>query len=65
MMKLTLASAASAALVVLATAASAPSARAGDAVSYKFNKPPVNSLGITSLEELRGKPVLIDFWGTH
>jgi hypothetical protein len=56
-----LSSMAAAALVV----ALAPLARAGDAVNYKFSKPPVNSLGITSFEELRGKPVLIDFWGTH
>ncbi len=58
-----LSSLAGAALVV----ALAPFARAGDdlVANYKFSKPPVNSMGITSLEDLRGKPVIIDFWGTR
>jgi hypothetical protein len=34
-------------------------------VDYTFREPPVNSLGIKSLAELRGKPVLIDFWGVN
>jgi hypothetical protein len=37
----------------------------GEPVSHTFREPPVNSLGIRSLAELRGKPVLIDFWGTR
>jgi hypothetical protein len=63
MMKPLFATLSSAALI----AALVPAARAGvgDTVSYKFSKPPVNSMGITSFEELRGKPVIIDFWGTH
>jgi hypothetical protein len=67
MMKHYLATPVSAALVVLASAALAPLSRAAgdEVVAYKFSKPPVNSLGITSMEDLRGKPVLIDFWGTH
>ena len=32
---------------------------------YSFREAPVNSLGIRSLAELRGKPVLIDFWGIN
>ena len=32
---------------------------------YSFSKAPVNSLGVQSLADLRGKPVLIDFWGTR
>ena len=63
-MNLHLQSLAAAALVV----ALAPFARAGDEAPtayYKFQKPPVNSMGITTLEELRGKPVIIDFWGTR
>ncbi len=35
------------------------------AVEFTFTVPPVNSLGIRSMSELRGKPVLIDFWGTR
>ena len=37
----------------------------GEQVSYTFQKAPLGSLGITTLEELKGKPVLIDFWGTR
>jgi len=33
--------------------------------SYVFGKPPVNAKGIKGMADLRGKPVLIDFWGTH
>ena len=36
-----------------------------DAVAYKFRAPLVNGMGLKSMEELRGKPVLIDFWGTR
>ena len=35
------------------------------AVEYSFREPPLNSLGIKSLAELRGKPVVIDFWGKN
>ena len=37
----------------------------GKVAKYKFKKPLVNGRGISSLKELRGKPVLIDFWGTR
>ena len=51
--------------VALAVSA-APSARAADGpVKYQFRAPPVNALGVAGLEDLRGKPVLIDFWGTR
>ena len=43
--------------------ASAPAA--GDAASYVFREPPVNALGVKGIADLRGKPVLIDFWGTR
>ena len=33
--------------------------------SYSFRSAPTNSMGIKSLEELKGKPVLIEFWGTR
>jgi len=35
------------------------------AVEYSFRNLPLNSLGIKSLAELRGKPVIIDFWGKN
>jgi hypothetical protein len=37
----------------------------GDKADYTFRDAPVNSLGIRSLADLRGKPVLIDFWGIN
>lgn len=39
--------------------------RVGDLARYKWRAPLVNGLGVTSLEDLRGKPVLVDFWGTR
>ena len=35
------------------------------AVDYSFREPPLNSLGIKSLAEMRGKPIVIDFWGKN
>jgi hypothetical protein len=37
----------------------------GDAPQYTFRGSLVNGMGVTSLEDLRGKPLLIDFWGIH
>ena len=46
--------------------AAAPEAiQIGDNASYAFRETPVNGLGAKSLEDLRGKPVLFDFWGTR
>ncbi len=50
----------------LEPAASAPSSATSAApVEYKFREAPVNSLGIQNLADLRGKPVVIDFWGRN
>jgi hypothetical protein len=38
---------------------------AGDGKNYSFQTPPANAMGTRSLADLRGKPVLIDFWGTR
>ena len=54
-----------ASLAILACTASSASAGVGDTPEYKFRKAPVNALGVTSLSDLRGKPVLVDFWGTR
>ena len=35
----------------------------GDPVRHRFQVPPVNSQGVQSLSDFRGKPVLIHFWG--
>jgi hypothetical protein len=35
------------------------------APDYSFRSPVLNGMGIKSLAELRGKPLLIEFWGTR
>jgi hypothetical protein len=50
--------------VVGVTASSSPPAPVLGA-EYSFREPPLNSLGIKSLAELRGKPIVIDFWGKN
>ena len=54
-------------LAFLAVVALAPFAGAGvgDTPVYKFRQAPVNALGVTSLADLHGKPVVVDFWGTR
>ena len=37
----------------------------GDTASFSFRGPLVNGMGLKSLDGLRGKPVLVDFWGTR
>lgn len=37
----------------------------GDVPDYQFRSVPFNSLGINSLDDLRGKPVFVEFWGTR
>lgn len=57
------------AVPVLVAAAAAPAVQStpeiGDTVDYKFRSSPIDAMGITGLDELRGKPVLIEFWGTY
>ncbi len=54
------------ALALLGSVTWAAAARsAGGNRPYSFRTPPVNSLGVTSMADLLGKPVLIDFWGTR
>jgi hypothetical protein len=45
-----------AALAVLAAPAS---------TDYSFRDAPLNSLGVKGLADLRGKPIVIDFWGRN
>ena len=52
-------------LAALGAVASTPEAIGGEGTRYAFRNPPVNSMGVKSMADLRGKPVLIDFWGTR
>ncbi len=49
----------------LALTAASAVAGVGDKVDHKFRSPLVNAMGVTSFADLRGKPVLVDFWGTR
>lgn len=52
--------------VALCAAAPAPDkAKVGKKPEYKFESPIDNGLGVTSLESLRGKPTIFEFWGTY
>lgn len=37
----------------------------GDVIDFEFAQAPVNSVGLKSFSELRGRPVLVEFWGTR
>lgn len=52
------------ALTMLASPAGAQAAEVGAKPNYSFRETPTNGMGIKNLKELRGKPVLIEFWGT-
>lgn len=41
------------------------SANDEDPVKYRFSKPLIDGLGVSSMADLRGKPTLIDYWGTR
>lgn len=56
----------SALLAVAAAVAPAPAGvKVGDLVTHQFREAPLNAGSVKSLADLRGTPVLIEFWGTH
>lgn len=60
--------AASLGLIGILTMASSPQGGiidVGDTASFSFSGSLVNGMGLKSLDGLRGKPVLVDFWGTR
>jgi hypothetical protein len=67
-MKLSILNLAAVTWLVAGAAWTAPRASVANPISgaeYKFRDPPLNSLGVKSLADLRGKPVVIDFWGRN
>lgn len=57
---------AAAGLLLGLSAASCPEGVAiGEEVSYTFRDAPLGGMGVTSLSDLKGKPVLVEFWGTR
>lgn len=45
-------------------AASMPAAE-GAPVDFKFREAALNAAGVQGMADLRGKPILIDFWGKN
>ncbi len=56
--------AATASLLATPMAFAGGSIEVGSETSHEFRSAPINGMGITSLKALRGKPVLVEFWGT-
>jgi hypothetical protein len=52
-------------LTWIASAAAPGAIRVGDVASHAWRTPLVYGMGVKSIEDLRGKPVLFDFWGTR
>ena len=60
-------------LIAIAVTSSPPSSSpssstgsdAAQPASYTFREPLLDAQGVTRLEDLRGRPVLIEFWGTR
>jgi hypothetical protein len=48
-----------------ATRAAPGAIRVGDLAQFTWRTPLVNGMGATAIEDLRGKPVLFDFWGVR
>ena len=40
-------------------------AKVGDKMTYAFHEPLQNGQGVKSLADLKGRPVVVEFWGTH
>lgn len=51
-------------LWALTANATAQTIEVGSQPVHEFRQKPLNSMGIETLADLRGKPVLIEYWGT-
>jgi hypothetical protein len=52
-------------LALLPASAQAGVVQPGDQPDYTWRSPLVNGMGRTSLADLQGKLVLVEFWGTR
>jgi len=52
-------------LASLAAATDPAPPAVGAGSDFSFRESPLNSFGVKSLSELRGKPIVIDFWGRN
>jgi len=56
---------AAATLAMSATATAQEIVKVGSHLNYTFTKSIVNGLGVKSLADLQGRPVMVEFWGVH
>ena len=60
-----LALAAVATLAMSAAVSAQETVKVGSHPNYTFTKDIVNGLGVKSLADLQGRPVMVEFWGVH
>ena len=60
-----LATATFAGVALCSSPAPAQTAKPGKKLEYTFTQPLANGVGVTSLDSLKGKPTLYEFWGTY
>ena len=51
--------------LIAANFAQASKITEGSEPTYTFREAPTNAMGVMSLEAMRGKPVLVEYWGTR
>ncbi len=64
-MRLAWIAAATAALAAVVPAQPRGNVSVGDKPAYTFSAPMVNGLGVKSLADFQGRPLMVEFWGTH
>jgi len=64
-MRLAWIAATTAALAAVALAQDRGTVKVGDTPAYTFSNPMVNGLGVKSLADFQGRPLMVEFWGTH
>ena len=54
-----------AAIAAVALAQEQGVVKVGDTPKYAFTKEMVNGLGVKSLADFQGRPLMVEFWGTQ
>jgi len=63
-MRLVWIASAATALAAVALAQEHGAVNVGDTPKYTFSNPMVNGLGVKSLADFQGRPLMVEFWGT-
>ena len=64
-MRLVWIASAAAAIAAVAVAQEHGTVNVGDTPKYTFSNPMVNGLGVKSLADFQGRPLMVEFWGTQ